>query len=78
LLLMVHALGKEGNNLFTVTQKNLAAAERASDNPVHGFRRDLVRYRNLSYRCKTSQDLVRDLKGIQVILEQCNIDDQNP
>lgn len=59
LLLMVHALGKEGNNLFTVTQKNLAAAERASDNPVHGFRRDLVRLiGNLSYRCKTSQDLV--------------------
>ncbi|PIK48024.1 hypothetical protein BSL78_15125, partial [Apostichopus japonicus] len=78
LLLMVHALGKEGNNLFTVTQKNLTA-ERASDNPVHGFRRDLVRLiGNLSYRCKTSQDLVRDLKGIQVILEQCNIDDQNP
>ncbi|KAJ8047689.1 Ataxin-10 [Holothuria leucospilota] len=60
LLLMVHAIGKKGDNVFTVTQT--LTSNDSNTNPVHGFRRDLVRLiGNLSYQCKENQDVVSEL-----------------
>ncbi|CAG8738829.1 1283_t:CDS:2, partial [Acaulospora morrowiae] len=53
-----------------------------SQNGVAGFsyiKRDIVKViGNMSFENKTVQDEVRKLGGIPLILNQCNIDDNNP
>lgn len=47
--------------------------------PSHGFKRDLVQLLgNMCYQHRSNQDKVRELDGIAVILDHCNIDDHNP
>nr|XP_002122907.2 ataxin-10-like [Ciona intestinalis] len=64
-----------------------APAEKASPgagakeqcSPVAGFKRDLVRViGNLCYRNPPLQNKVRELEGLPLILDSCNIDDNNP
>lgn len=47
--------------------------------PSHGFQRDLVRViGNMCYRHAANQNKVRELEGIPLLLDHCNVDDQNP
>ncbi|XP_068702256.1 ataxin-10-like isoform X2 [Montipora foliosa] len=47
--------------------------------PSQGFQRDLVRViGNMCYRHRPNQDTVRELDGISLLLDHCNVDDQNP
>ena len=53
--------------------------EDAEQMPTFGMRRDLVGLiANLSFRNKKVQDLVREFDGIVLILNQCNLDSENP
>lgn len=47
--------------------------------PTHGFQRDLVRViGNMCYHNVSNQDKVRELDGIPLLLDHCNLDDHNP
>ncbi|KAJ7357673.1 Ataxin-10 [Desmophyllum pertusum] len=47
--------------------------------PSHGFQRDLVRViGNMCYRHTANQNKVRELEGIPLLLDHCNVDDHNP
>lgn len=47
--------------------------------PSHGFQRDLVRViGNMCYKHAANQNKVRDLGGIPLLLDHCNVDDHNP
>ncbi|XP_078369346.1 ataxin-10-like isoform X2 [Oculina patagonica] len=47
--------------------------------PSHGFQRDLVRViGNMCYRHPANQNKVRELEGIPLLLDHCNVDDHNP
>lgn len=82
LLKAVHALSKEGKNNFTMLTKLSEISESEtidSGNPVFGFKGMLIRIvGNLSWKNKKFQDIIRDLEGIQVILDCCVIDARNP
>lgn len=46
---------------------------------LHGLKRDLVKLiGNLAYSRTHVQDAVRELGGLQLVLQMCNIDDNNP
>ncbi|XP_073253068.1 ataxin-10-like [Porites lutea] len=48
-------------------------------NPSHGFQRDLVRViGNMCYQHTANQNKVRELEGIPLLLDHCNVDDHNP
>ncbi|XP_038068691.1 ataxin-10-like [Patiria miniata] len=77
LLDRANSAGKKSGNHFTSTQTLEGASAQA--NPFFGFKRDLVRLiGNMCHSHTANQDKVRELHGIPVILEQCNIDDSNP
>lgn len=82
LLRMIHELGKESNpNTWTPVRKlsEINKDTEESDNPVFGFKRDLIRLiGNLTYKSKQNQDLVRDIEGIQLLLDCSQIDGNNP
>ncbi|KAM7433059.1 Ataxin-10 [Porites harrisoni] len=47
--------------------------------PSHGFQRDLVRViGNMCYQHTANQNKVRELEGIPLLLDRCNVDDHNP
>ena len=51
----------------------------AENDPAFGFKRNLVKMiGNLTHRCKENQDLVRDIEGIQVLLDCSGMEDKNP
>jgi len=59
--------------------KQINETDSESQNPVFGFKRDLIRViGNLVYKCPQMQDWVREFDGIPVILDCCNIDAKNP
>ncbi|XP_070559376.1 ataxin-10-like [Ptychodera flava] len=81
LLQKAHTIGKSGENVFTVRQtlSNEASRRQTTENPVFGFKGDLIRLiGNMSSRNKRNQDLVRQLEGIGLLLDHCNIDELNP
>lgn len=68
-----------------LNQKQLAKQEKKikenlpDQHPEVGFERDLVRVLgNMIYENKLIQDKVRELKGIEILLNACNIDSSNP
>ncbi|EEB14326.1 Ataxin-10, putative [Pediculus humanus corporis] len=82
LLKAVHALKKENENNFKMKCKlsdldNLD--EKCSDNPVFGFKADLIRIiGNMCWKNSKLQDIINELEGIQIILDCCIIDSNNP
>ncbi|XP_077540647.1 ataxin-10 isoform X2 [Haemaphysalis longicornis] len=81
----VHLLGKSGKNAFTPAQRlddftgvDKGSSELAS-HPSFGFKGDLVQLiGNMCHRHRSHQDLIRNLDGIPVILDVCNLDAKNP
>jgi len=66
------------NNEVDVDSTSPATAVDDS-NPVHGFKRDLIRLiGNLCYKSRSMQDLVREEEGILPVLNACRIDNLNP
>lgn len=84
LLKSIHNAGKESNNHFTAIQKlsELSLDNTKSDlnsHPAFGFKAALIRLvGNLVWQCKKNQDLLRELEGIALLLDCCNIDARNP
>lgn len=79
----VHLLGKRNSNAFscisslkTMTKNDKEAIE---CNPSYGFKKNLIRLTgNLCFNCKDNQDTVRELDGIPLLLDCCNLDARNP
>ncbi|XP_064473246.1 ataxin-10-like isoform X2 [Ornithodoros turicata] len=85
ILKTVHFLGKAEKNVFSPVQHidDLAEAQdgasELAENPVFGFKRKLVRLiGNLCHASRKNQDLVRNMEGIPLILDVCNLDARNP
>ncbi|XP_037578434.1 ataxin-10 [Dermacentor silvarum] len=84
-LKMVHLLGKSSQNAFTPA-KHLddfrGVDEGTSELTGHhsfGFKRDLVQLiGNMCHQNRKHQDMIRNLDGIPVILDVCNLDAKNP
>ncbi|EEC17949.1 ataxin-10, putative [Ixodes scapularis] len=82
-LKVVHLLGKSGNNAFTPAPKldDLVKAEEADSDvdPRRNFKKELVRLvGNMSHHSRANQDLVRQVEGIALLLDVCNLDAKNP
>nr|XP_057933983.1 ataxin-10 isoform X2 [Doryrhamphus excisus] len=81
LLKQVHTIGKASKNIFSSAQ-NFSSSEEdntSSDSPVISFKAHLIRLiGNLCYNHTINQNKVRELEGIPVILDNCNIDSNNP
>ncbi|KAM7308789.1 hypothetical protein ISCGN_012422, partial [Ixodes scapularis] len=82
-LKVVHLLGKSGNNAFTPAPRldDLVKAEEADSDvdPRRNFKKELVRLvGNMSHRSRANQDLVRQVEGIALLLDVCNLDAKNP
>ncbi|XP_044735528.1 ataxin-10 [Chrysoperla carnea] len=85
LLKSIHSVGKEGNNHFSAIQKlseltlNEKIEPTIKDHPGFGFKAALIRVvGNLCWKNTENQNLVRELEGIQLLLDCCNIDARNP
>lgn len=82
LLRMVHDVGKENKlNLFSSVQnmEQVLNREKMESDPVFGFKRDLIRLiGNLCYEQKENQDQVREINGIELLLDCSSIDGKNP
>ncbi|XP_068442106.1 ataxin-10 [Clinocottus analis] len=81
LLRQVHAVGKASKNIFSPAQNFSfsADADLSSQSPVTSFKAHLIRLiGNLCYSNTDNQNKVRDLEGIPLILDNCNIDSNNP
>ncbi|XP_072123895.1 ataxin-10 [Mobula birostris] len=77
LLYETHLAGKQSRNIFTASQ-SLSLASQAT-HPAVGFKAHLIHLiGNLCYNNKENQEKVRHLGGIPLILDNCNIDDNNP
>lgn len=80
LLDMVEQVGRGSDNAFSVRQDITGTSQEAelASEPGYGFKRNMVQLiGNMCFRHKRNQDKVRELKGIPVILQQCNIDCKN-
>ncbi|KAF7229018.1 ataxin-10 isoform X1 [Nothobranchius furzeri] len=82
LLVQVHALGKASKNIFSATQ-NFSSLTKDGDpsscSPVISFKAHLIRLiGNLCHSNTNNQNKVRELEGIPLILDNCNIDGNNP
>ncbi|RVE56418.1 hypothetical protein OJAV_G00221050 [Oryzias javanicus] len=82
LLQQVHAIGKASKNIFSAAQ-NFSSFSEGSDSsphsPVISFKAHLIRLiGNLCHRNANNQNKVRELEGIPLILDSCNIDSNNP
>ncbi|CAL1568939.1 unnamed protein product [Knipowitschia caucasica] len=82
LLAQVHTIGKSSKNIFSASQ-NFSAfsgdAGSSHNSPVVSFKAHLIRLiGNLCHNNKLNQDKVRELDGIPLILDNCNIDSNNP
>ncbi len=61
------------------TLKQINETDSEAQNPVFGFKRDIIRLMaNLVYECNQMQDWIREMDGIPLILDCCNIDAKNP
>ncbi|PWA27033.1 hypothetical protein CCH79_00018006 [Gambusia affinis] len=82
LLEQVHAIGKASRNIFSATQNFspfTGEEDPASDSPVVNFKAHLIRLiGNLCHGNTSNQNKVRELDGIPLILDNCNIDSNNP
>lgn len=82
LLRMVHDVGKTNPNHLFSTVKNMneiANQEKMESDPVFGFKRDLIRLiGNLCHEHKENQDQVREINGIELLLDCSPIDGKNP
>ena len=59
--------------------KQISETDIESQNPVFGFKRNIIRLiANLVYKCPQMQDWIREMDGIPLILDCCNIDAKNP
>ncbi|XP_060602596.1 ataxin-10-like [Ruditapes philippinarum] len=79
LLKCIEEIGKQGDNVFTNVDKMSKQREVNTDHPVYGLKRDIIRLLgNMAYKHQVNQNLIRELDGIPLILEQTNIDGKNP
>ncbi|XP_029018330.1 ataxin-10 [Betta splendens] len=82
LLEQVHAIGKASKNVFSAAQ-NFSSFSGEGDSschsPVISFKAHLIRLiGNLCHGNTNNQNKVRELEGIPLILDSCNIDSNNP
>ncbi|KAJ8245635.1 hypothetical protein GJAV_G00272850 [Gymnothorax javanicus] len=78
LLREVHVAGKAGRNVFSPAQDFSSGAGPAS-HPVVSFKAHLVRLiGNLCHAHTDNQDKVREMDGLALILDNCNLDSNNP
>ncbi|XP_059182324.1 ataxin-10 [Centropristis striata] len=80
LLGQVHAVGKASKNIFSAAQNfSSFSGDEDSYSPVISFKAHLIRLiGNLCYSNTNNQNKVRELEGIPLILDNCNIDSNNP
>ncbi|KAK7896336.1 hypothetical protein WMY93_021661 [Mugilogobius chulae] len=82
LLAQVHAIGKSSKNIFSASHNfSSFGGEGASSHhsPVISFKAHLIRLiGNLCHNNANNQNKVRELDGIPLILDNCNIDSNNP
>ncbi|XP_040885606.1 ataxin-10 [Toxotes jaculatrix] len=82
LLEQVHAIGKASKNIFSAAQNFSSFSgdgDSSSHSPVISFKAHLIRLiGNLCHRNTNNQEKVRELEGIPLILDNCNIDSNNP
>ncbi|KAF3705008.1 Ataxin-10 Spinocerebellar ataxia type 10 protein -like protein [Channa argus] len=82
LLEQVHAIGKASKNVFSAAQ-NFSSFSVDGDpschSPVISFKAHLIRLIGNLCHCNTNnQNKVRELEGVALILDNCNIDSNNP
>jgi len=82
LLRMVHDSGKSNpNHMFSVVKNmtEVSNIEKMESDPVFGFKRDLIRLiGNLCHENRENQDQVREINGIELLLDCSPIDGKNP
>uniref|UniRef100_UPI0037E70B0E ataxin-10 n=1 Tax=Semicossyphus pulcher TaxID=241346 RepID=UPI0037E70B0E len=81
LLKQVHAIGKASKNIFSSAQNfsSFGGDGDSSQSPVISFKAHLIRLiGNLCHSNTNNQNKVRELEGIPLILDNCNIDSNNP
>ncbi|KAI4803024.1 hypothetical protein KUCAC02_006586 [Chaenocephalus aceratus] len=82
LLKQVHTIGKASKNVFSAAQNFSSLGgdgDPSSHSPVISFKAHLIRLiGNLCYRNTDNQNKVSELEGIPLILDNCNIDSNNP
>ncbi|XP_041833523.1 ataxin-10 [Melanotaenia boesemani] len=82
LLEQVHAIGKASKNIFSTAQNFSSFSgdgDPSSHSPVISFKAHLIRLiGNLCHSNPNNQNKVRELEGIPLILDNCNIDSNNP
>uniref|UniRef100_A0A3Q1JG33 Ataxin-10 n=1 Tax=Anabas testudineus TaxID=64144 RepID=A0A3Q1JG33_ANATE len=82
LLEQVHAIGKASKNIFSSAQNFSSFSgdeDSSSHSPVISFKAHLIRLiGNLCHSNTNNQNKVRELEGIPLILDNCNIDSNNP
>uniref|UniRef100_A0A3Q3VN79 Ataxin-10 n=1 Tax=Mola mola TaxID=94237 RepID=A0A3Q3VN79_MOLML len=82
LLEQVHAIGKTSKNVFSSSQNFSTLTgdgTSPSHSPVISFKAHLIRLiGNLCHSNPSNQNKVRELDGIPLILDNCNIDSNNP
>ncbi|KAF5899747.1 ataxin-10 isoform X1, partial [Clarias magur] len=80
LLKEVHFLGKASKNVFSAAQDfSLTSSDKVSTHPALSFKAHLIRLMgNLCHGHAANQNQVRELDGIALILDNCNIDSNNP
>lgn len=79
LLHCIEEIGRQGDNIFSTMDKMSNIGDVNTDHPVFGLKRDLIRLLgNMAYRHKHNQDMIRELDGLPLILDQTNIDGRNP
>ncbi|XP_072178745.1 ataxin-10-like [Diadema setosum] len=80
LLDILERVGRTSENTFSSSQEfKEPASDGEPSSAAHGFKGKLIQLiGNMCFQCRAFQDRVRDLNGIPVILQQCNIDTRNP
>ncbi|XP_034434494.1 ataxin-10 [Hippoglossus hippoglossus] len=79
LLKQVHTIGKASKNMFSAAQNFSSLGGDGDSSPVIGFKAHLIRLiGNLCYSNTNNQNKVRELEGLPLILDNSNIDSNNP
>ncbi|KAL6116939.1 atxn10 [Pungitius sinensis] len=82
LLRQVHVIGRASKNIFSAAQNFSSFSgddNPTAQSPVISFKAHLIRLiGNLCYSNTDNQNKVRELEGIPLILDNCNIDSNNP
>ncbi|KAJ0015578.1 hypothetical protein NQD34_009198 [Periophthalmus magnuspinnatus] len=79
LLAQVHAIGKSSKNIFSASQNFSSFSGDTQLSPVVSFKAHLIRLiGNLCHNNNNNQNKMRELDGIPLILDNCNIDSNNP